>query len=135
MIARIWHGATPAAKGDEYLNLMRTIAIPDYRSTAGNLGAYALRRIEGDTAHFLRVTFWESEESIRDFAGKDISVAKYYDFDKDFLLKMEPSSTHYEMYDRKSRLQRVADGDIWNQNQNVSTSFAFFRDVVFCPRL
>jgi hypothetical protein len=41
MITRIWHGATPATKSDEYLNLMRTIAIPDYRSTPGNKGAYA----------------------------------------------------------------------------------------------
>jgi heme-degrading monooxygenase HmoA len=53
-------GATPATKSDEYLNLTRTVAIPDYRSTPGNRGAYALRRIEGDTAHFLMVTFWES---------------------------------------------------------------------------
>jgi hypothetical protein len=36
MITRIWHGATPAAKSDEYLNLMRAVAIPDYRSTPGN---------------------------------------------------------------------------------------------------
>ena len=50
MVTRIWHGATPASKSDEYLNLMRTVAIPDYRSTPGNKGAYALRRIEGDTA-------------------------------------------------------------------------------------
>jgi len=28
-----------------------------------------------------------------------ISKAKYYDFDKDFLLELEPCSTHYEMYD------------------------------------
>jgi len=62
-------------------------------------GAYA-RRIEGDTAHFLMVTFWESEAAIRAFAGDDISVAKYYDFDKDFLLELEPCSTHYAMYDR-----------------------------------
>jgi hypothetical protein len=62
--------------------------------------AYALCRIEGDTAHFLLVTFWESEAAIRAFAGDDISVAKYYDFDKDFLLELEPCSTHYEMYDR-----------------------------------
>ncbi len=45
------------------------------------------------------VTFWESEEAIRAFAGNDISVAKYYNFDNDFLLEMEPFSTHYEMYD------------------------------------
>jgi heme-degrading monooxygenase HmoA len=62
MVTRIWHGATPAHKSDEYLYLMRTVAIPDYRSIPGNKGAYALRRMEGDTAHFLMVTFWESEE-------------------------------------------------------------------------
>jgi hypothetical protein len=80
--------------------LTRTVAIPDYRSTPGNRGAYALRRMEGDTAHFLMVTFWESEEAIRAFAGDDISLAKYYDFDKDFLLELEPCSMHYEMYDK-----------------------------------
>ena len=100
MMARIWHGATPTTKSDEYLNLMRTIAIPDYRAAPGNRGAYALRRVEGDTAHFLMVTFWESELAIRAFAGDDISRAKYYDFDKDFLLELEPCSTHCEMYDR-----------------------------------
>ena len=63
-------------------------------------GAPALPRIEGDTAHFLLVTFWESEAAIRAFAGDDISVAKYYDFDKDFPLELEPCSTHYEKYDR-----------------------------------
>jgi heme-degrading monooxygenase HmoA len=100
MITRIWHGTTPAAKSDEYLTLMRTVAIPDYRSTPGNQGAYALRRIEGDTAHFLMITFWESEAAIRAFAGDDIRIAKYYDFDKDFLLEQEPHSIHYETYDR-----------------------------------
>jgi heme-degrading monooxygenase HmoA len=102
MITRIWHGATPASKSDEYLNLMRTVAIPDYCSTPGNKGAYALRRMEGDTAQFLMITFWESEEAIRAFAGSDISVAKYYDFDKDFLLELEPCSAHYEMYDSQT---------------------------------
>jgi heme-degrading monooxygenase HmoA len=100
MITRIWHGRTTAAKSDEYLNLMRTVAIPDYRSVPGNKGAYALRRIEGDTAHFLMLTFWESEGAVRAFAGDDISAAKYYDFDKSFLLELEPSSNHYETYDR-----------------------------------
>ena len=46
MITRIWYGATPAVKSDECLNLMRTVAIPDYRSTRGKTGAYAPRRIQ-----------------------------------------------------------------------------------------
>jgi heme-degrading monooxygenase HmoA len=62
------------------------------------VGANALRRIEGDIAHFLMVTFWESEDAVRAFAGDDITVAKYYDFDKSFLLEREPSSTHYETH-------------------------------------
>jgi hypothetical protein len=37
MVTRVWHGATPAAKSYEYL--MRTVAIPDYRSAPGNKGA------------------------------------------------------------------------------------------------
>jgi heme-degrading monooxygenase HmoA len=65
MITRIWHGRMMAAKSDEYLNLMRTVAIPDYRLTPGNKGAYALHRIEGDTAHFPMLTFWESEDAVR----------------------------------------------------------------------
>lgn len=46
------------------------------------------------------ITFWESEAAIRAFAGDDISVAKYYYFDKEFLLELEPCSAHYETYDR-----------------------------------
>jgi hypothetical protein len=48
MVTRIWHGATSASKKRRVPELMRTVAIPDYRSTPGNKGAYALRRIEGD---------------------------------------------------------------------------------------
>jgi hypothetical protein len=34
---------------------MRTVAIPDYRSTPGNKGAYALRRVEADTKSVVAV--------------------------------------------------------------------------------
>jgi hypothetical protein len=63
-------------------------------------GRLRLRRFEGDIAHFLMITFWESEETIRAFVGDDIRVAKYHDFDKDFLLELEPCSMHYEMYEK-----------------------------------
>lgn len=98
-IARTWHGVTTAAKADEYLHLMLTVAIPDYRSILGNRGVHVMRRFEGDTAHFLLLTFWESEEAIRQFAGDDIAKAKYYDFDASYLLELEPTVTHYEVFD------------------------------------
>lgn len=100
MIVRIWHGATPVAKSDEYLKRTRERALPDYKSTPGNRGAYVLRRVEGDRAHFCTLTFWDSLEAIERFAGRPAETAKYYEFDKDFLLEFEPTATHYEAYDR-----------------------------------
>lgn len=98
MIARTWHGITPAEKADEYLHLMLTVAVPDYEAIAGNRGVYVMRRIEGDDAHFLLLTFWESEDAIRRFAGSDIRAAKYYAFDREFLLDLEPTATHYDVF-------------------------------------
>jgi len=99
MIARIWKGEVPLDRSDEYLERMRKVAIPDYRSTDGNRGAFALRRLHEDRAEFLMLTFWDSLESIEAFAGADISVAKYYDFDAEVLLEMVPAADHFEMYE------------------------------------
>ncbi len=98
MIARIWQGETPLDRSAEYLRLMREVALPDYRSTPGNRGAYVLREESGSVARFLMLTFWESEEAVAAFAGDDVTVAKYYDFDDDFLLDKAPRATHFELY-------------------------------------
>ena len=97
MIARIWHGRTRAEHADAYLVFLRERAIPDYQATPGNRGVFLLRRIEGDEAHFLTLTHWESLEAIRAFAGEDIARAKYYPEDQDFLLEFEPTVQHYEL--------------------------------------
>jgi heme-degrading monooxygenase HmoA len=99
MIARIWHGAVPVAKSDAYLDRMRKVALPDYKSISGNRGAYCLHRVEGDVAHFDMLTFWEDVDAIKRFAGDDYQVAKYYDFDRGFLIELEPDVRHYTMYD------------------------------------
>lgn len=78
---------------------MRTVALPDYRSTEGNCGAYVLRQTHQDRAEFLMLTFWESRDSIRAFNGDDIAVAKYYDFDASVLLEMVPHVEHFEIYE------------------------------------
>jgi heme-degrading monooxygenase HmoA len=97
MIARTWHGVTEAAKADEYFEYLKKTGAADYKDTEGNRGVYLLRRIEGDRAHFLFLTFWESEDAIKRFAGADIEKAKYYPEDEKFLLELEPTVTHYEV--------------------------------------
>lgn len=97
MIARTWHGVTPASKGDAYYDYLLESGVAEYRRTEGNRGVYILRRIEGDKAHFLLVTFWESMEAIRAFAGPDVEKARYFRRDREFLLEFEPAVTHYEV--------------------------------------
>lgn len=97
MIARIWHGVTPLEKAEEYVDYLNRTGMPDYRATQGNLGAYLLKRQEGNLVHILTLTFWDSEESIRRFAGEDIDKARYYPEDAGFLMEMEPNVIHYEV--------------------------------------
>ena len=96
MIVRMWHGMTRASDAPEYLRFLERRDIPDYRSVPGNLGVQILHRVEGDRAHFLTVTWWESREAIAAFAGQDIELAKYYPEDPRFLLELERTVTHWE---------------------------------------
>ena len=97
MIARTWHGITQSAKADAYLEILNRTGVPEYRGTAGNLGVYVLRRIEGDRAHFLLISLWEDRAAIERFAGSQIEKAVYYPEDREFLLEFEPTVTHYEV--------------------------------------
>lgn len=97
MIARIWHGMTPRSKSDEYIEYLNRTGVRDYQNTEGNLGVHILRRIEGEQAHFLTLTFWDSVESIKKFAGKDYEKARYYSEDQEYLLEFEEHVLHYEV--------------------------------------
>lgn len=97
MIARIWRGNTRAEKADEYAAYVEDTGLKGYRETPGHRGALLLRRIEGDTAEFLVLSFWEDFEAIRRFAGPDVEKAVYYPEDDRFLLGKEPRVTHYDV--------------------------------------
>jgi heme-degrading monooxygenase HmoA len=97
MIARIWHGVVAGEHADAYYAFLQRSGIPDYRKTPGNLGVQVLRRIEGDRAHFLLTSFWESLEAIRAFAGDEVERAYYYPEDQNYLLEFEPFVTHHEV--------------------------------------
>ena len=97
MIARLWTGRVPNHKATAYVKLMHDIAIPDYRSVAGNQGAWCLHRVDGEHTIVSMLTFWSDYAAIERFAGKPIDTAKYYDFDPGFLVEMTPRVEHYEV--------------------------------------
>ena len=97
MIARIWRGVTKAEHADTYLAYLEATGLRDYRTTPGNQGVQVLRRIDGDRAEFVLITFWESWDAIRAFAGEHVETAVYYPEDDAYLLEKEPFVTHYEV--------------------------------------
>jgi heme-degrading monooxygenase HmoA len=97
MICRMWHGRTPREKGDAYARFLAERAIPDYRSVPGNLRVEVMRQDQENVTHFLTVTYWDGERSVRAFAGEDVLKAKYYPEDKDYLLEFEPAVVHYSV--------------------------------------
>ncbi len=97
LIARLWHGTVPAAKGHDYAAYLRRTGVTECRATPGNHGVEVLRRTVGDETHFLFISFWDSMDAIRTFAGDDVERAHYYPEDRDYLLELEPTVTHYEV--------------------------------------
>lgn len=97
MLARTWHGIVPLVKADEYYGYVMRIGVRDYKATPGNLGVHVFRRIEKDRAHFVLVSYWESLDAIRKYAGDDVEAAKYYPEDREYLIEIEPRVTHYEV--------------------------------------
>ncbi|HLZ60477.1 MAG TPA: antibiotic biosynthesis monooxygenase [Ktedonosporobacter sp.] len=97
MIVRIWRGVTPAEKTEQYLAYLMETGVKDYRAVPGNQSVQVLHRTYDGKTEFLILSFWESYEAIRAFAGDDLEQAVYYDKDKEFLLELEPKVTHYEL--------------------------------------
>jgi len=98
MVVRMWHGRVDSSKSDEYAEFMKQRAAPDYSSVDGLQKLLFLRKDEEDVAHFLLVSYWDSMESVKRFAGEEPENAKYYPEDDHFLLEKEKLSALYEVF-------------------------------------
>jgi heme-degrading monooxygenase HmoA len=97
MIARVWRGRVPSAKGDAYHGYLLRTGLADYAATPGNRGVLLLRREHEHTAEFLVTSFWDSVDAIKRFAGEEYERARYYPEDDDYLVEREPFVVHYEV--------------------------------------
>ena len=97
MIARLWFGRTKAGDYDAYLAYLEESGVAELHATPGNRGVTVLRRLEGEEAEFNVMSFWDSLEDVKAFAGEDVDVAHYYPEDERFLLELEPRVKHFEV--------------------------------------
>jgi heme-degrading monooxygenase HmoA len=73
--ARTWRGWTRRSDADAYVEYLRLTGMREYRETSGDRAAYILRREEEDSTEFVTLTFWDSIESVKGFAGEDVERA------------------------------------------------------------
>jgi heme-degrading monooxygenase HmoA len=97
MIARTWRGWTKVEAADEYVGYLHETGLKEYRETPGNRGAWLLRRIAGDRAEFVTLTFWDDMEAVKRFAGDEPERAVYYPEDERFLVDREDTVSHFEV--------------------------------------
>ena len=97
MIARIWHGRTLTAKADEYERYLNASGVERILKTDGNHGVEVLRKADGPRTDFVVISYWESIDAVKRFAGKDFEKAVILDRDREFLIEVEPNVLHYDV--------------------------------------
>jgi heme-degrading monooxygenase HmoA len=98
VILRRWSSRIRTADEIAYVDYIGETGLSDYRATPGNLGAQMLLRALGDgTSEVTTLSWWESMDAIRAFAGEDVEIARYYPDDDRFLLDKPKQVEHHRM--------------------------------------
>ena len=97
MIARIWRGATAADRAEKYLEYLKQTGVADYIATPGNHGVQILLRTHDDRTDFTIISYWESLDAIKTFAGDQPEVSRYYPEDDDYLIERHHTVEHHEV--------------------------------------
>jgi heme-degrading monooxygenase HmoA len=96
MIFRKWSGRIRAEDRDEYLAYVLETGASDYQNANGNLGFQLATRQLGDgTLEVSTMSWWESLDCVRAFAGEDPKHARYYPQDDKFLVEKPKYVEHY----------------------------------------
>src|SRR4051795_2747455 len=96
MIARTWSGAVRTTDADDYAAYICATGFAQYGRTAGNRGAWLLRRDDNGTTEFITLSLWDGIDAIRAFAGEDIDAAVLYPEDER-LIGGESRTVHYDV--------------------------------------
>lgn len=94
----MWRGWVHTSRVDEYVDYISRTGLAAYRKTPGNLDAQMWTRDLGDgRTEVTTLSWWESLDDIRGFAGDTIDRAVFYSEDDDYLIDRETTVTHHEV--------------------------------------
>lgn len=97
MIAREWKCRCPRRHREGFLAYLDQTGVKDTRAMPGFQEAQILQRELDDQVEITFVTYWDSLESIKSFAGEDIETARLYPEDSEYELDPDTRVIHYEV--------------------------------------
>ena len=97
LIARIWQGRTQASRAEEYTTYLYEAGIKKIAAIPGNRGVQMVRSVAGEFADFEVLSYWDSLDAIRLFAGDDIAKVRHLPRDPEYMIGMEPAVRHFEV--------------------------------------
>lgn len=99
VILRRWSGRIRTADEAEYVAYVKRTGGDDYAKTPGNRGFQIVMRALGDgISEVTTLSWWDSMEAIKAFAGDQPEVARYYPDDDRFLVDRPPNVDHYRVF-------------------------------------
>jgi heme-degrading monooxygenase HmoA len=97
MIARFWSAQTTSARAPVYADHLRNQVLPVVRKIDGYAGGMLLEREDSNGVEIVVITFWQSLDSIRGFAGKNLEEAVVADEAASLLTQFDRHVRHYEL--------------------------------------
>lgn len=96
VVAREWKGRVAPARAEEYHRYLLG-GVAKLRSVAGSLGVEVMRRDEAGAVEYTVISYWESREAIKAYAGQDIEKPHHLPKDRELLLELPTRVLHYDV--------------------------------------
>jgi heme-degrading monooxygenase HmoA len=96
VIGRLWHGWTLPVNAGAYEALLRTRVLPHIHALEGCRGGYLLRRDAAEEVEFVVLTFFDSLDAVRAFAGEEHEVAVVPPEARALLSRFDARVKHFE---------------------------------------
>ena len=97
LIARIWRGRTLAAEANAYTAYLHEAGVRKIAAIPGNRSVQMLRMVREGFADFQVISYWDSLEAIKRFAGDDIDKVRHLPKDPEYMIGKEPTVEHFEV--------------------------------------
>jgi heme-degrading monooxygenase HmoA len=97
LIARTWNGRVPARHAHGFEQHLLATGVAEAARLPGYTGAQVLRADGEGYVEFRLITYWESWEPIRHFAGQDAATAVLYPGDEEYQLIPDLTVTHHRV--------------------------------------